>query len=385
MITRAAADALRAIRADGPAVLSVYLNIPLDLAAHRALPARGRELIRAAATGPLGAAGAEVRPADPDAIARVIGIRSQDWLGHTAAFFACADLGLLEVVPLPGYLPEIAVVATKPHVRPLLAAMQRHPDYRAALVDTRHAWVLSISDDRIETVADRTGDNERSTGFSGWWGLEGHRMQQRVMMLSRQHFRDTIAILERAASGGHRPLVLGGQEAEINQFMGILPRAVARDVAGTFHVDLRTATPGRVRELAAPVLAHWAERHEARLVADLLGQPPQVAVVTDLAGCLAAAREQAIAELVIPDGHLIPGYRCDACGALGATASACDCPGPAGPPRGVPDLLEELADRTLDDGGEVTTVREPPFAAAARLRFPVRAAAYRAAATGSPT
>jgi hypothetical protein len=36
-------------------------------------------------------------------------------------------------------------------------------------------------------------------------------------------------------------------------------------------------------------------------------------------------------------------------------------------------LFEELAQRTLDDHGQVTVVRDAPFSVAAKLRFPVTA------------
>lgn len=374
MITRTQADKLRTTRADEPAVISVYLTVPLDLAQHRGLPTRARELVKAAAIDTPEQCGAQVRGTDLDAVAQAVSVHSHEWLGHTAAIFACADVGLFEVVPLPGTLPELAVIAARPYIRPLLASIQRHPAYRAALVDTRYAWILNISDDHIETVAERKDPGVPSTGFSGWWGLEGYRVQQRIMTLSKQHFKDTIAILERTIDSERRPLVLGGHEAEINQFLGTLPKAVRQDVAGSVNVDLQTVTPGRMRELATPVIDHWVQESEEQLVTDVLNQPPNTAVTTRLNGCLAASRARAVAHLVLPDGQLVPGYACDTCGALSATSADCDCPDPQRTCRAVPDLLDELANRTLDSGGKVTSVRKAPFTVAARLRFPVAAA-----------
>jgi hypothetical protein len=37
----------------------------------------------------------------------------------------------------------------------------------------------------------------------------------------------------------------------------------------------------------------------------------------------------------------------------------------------VPDLLEEMVQRTLDDNGRVSVIRDAPFSVAAKLRFPV--------------
>jgi hypothetical protein len=39
--------------------------------------------------------------------------------------------------------------------------------------------------------------------------------------------------------------------------------------------------------------------------------------------------------------------------------------------RAVPDLLEEMVQRALDDDGQVTVIRDAPFIIAAKLRFPV--------------
>lgn len=371
MITRADIDKLRIIRARGSAVLSLYLSVPLDLAEHRGLPARARELIKAAAVAPR-----DVPPvpgSDVSAVMRLVSEHSHDWLGRTVAIFASAGIGLLEAMPLPGPEAEQAMVDDRPQMRPMLAALQRHPGYRVALVDVQHAWVLAIGADGIETVAERTGPEIRRTGFAGWYGLEAYRIQQRVLELSRQHFKDTIAMLERTAEDGRGPLVIGGYDSEVRQFRAMLPRAVAGEVAGTVNVDLQTVTPGRVRELANPVIAEWAEQAQEGVVRDVLSQPPGVAVVTGLGDCAAASRARAIAELVLPDGGPLPGYACDDCGALTTADVGCDCQDRRTACRAVPDLLEELTGRVLDGGGDVTAVRAAPFPVAARLRFPVPA------------
>jgi hypothetical protein len=248
-------------------------------------------------------------------------------------------------------------------------ALQRNPPYLAAVIDTKHAFVLAICDHQIETVAERTGKVVPSQGFSGWYGLQAHRVQQRVIQLARQHFRDTISILDKATERARRPLVIGGHESEVNQFLALLPRQVKHDVAGSFRVDLQTLTPARVRELATPVIKRWTELSEARLVDNVLRQPQGTAVATDLDGCVAAIRMRAVARLIIGDDQVIGGFVCDDCGAMSTKASGCDCEEPGC--HAVPDLLDELANRALDDDATVTQVRTPPFTAAVQLRFPV--------------
>ena len=379
MITLDEAARLRAARSQQAGVVSVYLPVPLDLAEHRGLPTKARELAKSAAgdgeaTGHRGPPASE---ADLEWIYRTVAENSSDWLGHTIALFSCGAIGLAEAVPLPGRLPERAVVAAGPYLRPLLAAIQRHPDYRVAIIDARHAWILAISDDQIETVAQRTGAGVPSTGFAGWYGLESHRIQQRIIQLSRQHFRDTMAILQGPDGGTPRPLLIGGQDSEVRQFLAIATRPVTDAVIGTFSVDLQAATPARVRELADPAVAEWARAAEADLVREVLSQPPDTTVTTELAGCLAAIRPGAVGELILADEKVVPGFACAACGAMSPEAADCDCPGPGSTQAPVPDLLELMAGRALDAGGQVTAVREAPFTAAARLRFPVSSGAAR--------
>ncbi len=83
---------------------------------------------------------------------RILEDSARDWLGHCVAIFICGPAGLAEAIPLPGGLGEQAVFGPRPHVRPLLVAVQRHPAYRVVVVNRRHAWLFAVAGDRIDTV-----------------------------------------------------------------------------------------------------------------------------------------------------------------------------------------------------------------------------------------
>jgi peptide chain release factor subunit 1 len=356
---------LRVQRASEAAIISLYLNVPLDIAEHRGLTTKARELIKAAAIRPPG----QPTPSDADiaSIAEAVDVNSRDWLGHTAAIFACARLGLFKAIPLPGITADRAVLDARPYIRPLLAALQRNPAYQIAVIDTERAWLLAVVDDETDTLAQWIGPAVPKIGFAGWHGFEAYRMQQRIMELSMRHYRDTISILARATDEADQPLVLGGHEMQIHQFMSLLPHSVRERVAGSFNVDTQTATPARVRDLAAPVIASWTESAEAKLVDEVLGEPPEVAVTTGLRDCVTAVRARAVSQLVLADDQVVPGCACSECGAIGIGPAGCDCADQACRP--VPDVLDVLTEQALDGGGQVTAVREAPFTVAARLRF----------------
>jgi peptide chain release factor subunit 1 len=371
MICHEEVNKLLSVQADGPSVLSLYLWVPLDPAALRGLPARAGELFALAARGGPGLPGlVQVRAGERRAVRGLLAAHARDWLGHTVALFACGQLGLAEAVPLPCRLQERAVLATRPHVRPLLLAIQRCPAYRAAVVDRRHAWLFLVIGEHIESTALPPAPGLRSHGYSGWYGLQAHRVNERIIELTRHHYLDTAALLERAVrASGPEPLIVGGHENSIPQFLAALPARLRDDFAGSFVADPHTLTPAKVRDLASRVIQEWLDQRDQHLLTEILGQPPDGLTAAGLSACLAAASEHAIKLLLVPAGGLIPGYACQRCGALSSTGDR--CPHAAAELLAVPDLLEELAVTTLSDGGQVETLHDPPAGICARLRYPL--------------
>jgi len=368
MISEAEVQKLRAIHARGLSVLSLYVWVPVDLPALRELPARADELLAAADVG--GQRAVRERHEERRTIRELLQVHAREWMGHTAAIFACAEVGLAEAFPLPCRVPDRAVLAARPHVRPLLVALQRCPEYQVAVVDRRHAWIFQITGSRVDTLAQSEAPGVRSRGFGGWYGLESYRISERITQLARHHYHDTVAILSQFMRGSGRPLVVGGHKDTIPAFLGVLPSDARERFIGSFVVDPHTMTPARVRELSAPVVANWVSQREQRLVSQIVQEPPGRLAVAGMSPCLTAVNQHAVAVLVVPVGGLIPGFVCQACGTLASTLGGCPHQPPAVHP--VPDLLEEMTAATLEDGGEVTAVQDPPGDVAAWLRFPLR-------------
>lgn len=367
MISYADVDKLRGMRAPGPVLLSLYLPVPLDPAELRGLAARAANLMTGASAARAdGASTAGVSRADQDAVLDTLAAHGRDWLGHTVAFFGCAEIALFEALPLPCALPERAVLAARPHIRPLLEARHGCPDYMVAIADRRHAWVLLVSGTGVQTIAAQSTEGPRSRRFGGWYGLETHRVQQRVIQLGRHHYREVAAILARSvATGRPGPLVIGGHHDGIASLLQELPATVRDSFAGSFTADPHTLTPARVRELAGPVIDTWVAARERELAEATLGGLAAVG----LHASLAAVNEGAVAHLLVAHQDMIAGHVCGRCGGLSTGSDECPDWGTAA--CAVPDLLEEMVRRTLDDNGQVTTIRDAPFGVAAKLRFPV--------------
>jgi hypothetical protein len=161
------------------------------------------------------------------------------------------------------------------------------------------------------------------------------------------------------------PLVIGGHHDSIAGLLQALPPVAREAFAGSFTADPHSLTPARVRELAGPVIGGWVARRERELAGQILGGLAAVG----LRASLAAVNQGAVGHLLVAHEGMIAGYVCGRCGALSTGSDECPDWGTAA--RTVPDVLEEMVQRTLDNDGQVTVVRDASFSVAARLRFPV--------------
>jgi hypothetical protein len=105
-------------------------------------------------------------------------------------------------------------------------------------------------------------------------------------------------------------------------------------------------------EPASPDVTWWSEVPARRTAATILALPSVGRAAVGLPACLAAVSAGPVQTLVVPGDGLVPGYECGRCGTLSLDADAC-CPdwGVAALP--VPDVIEEMVSRVLEDGGDV--------------------------------
>jgi hypothetical protein len=110
----------------------------------------------------------------------------------------------------------------------------------------------------------------------------------------------------------------------------------------------RCPVPGQ----ASPDVTWWSDVPARRTTATILAMPPGGRPAVGLSSCLAAVSAGPVQTLIVPADGLVPGYECGRCGTLSLDADTC-CPdwGTAALP--VPDVIEEMVSRVLEDGGDV--------------------------------
>ncbi len=289
------------------------------------------------------------------------------------AIFSCSRAGFFEAVELPRAGRDRAAVGARTFVRPLLAELEEHHRCCALVLDreTAHAWELYLG---VLGDAGELTSRERYTPTATARGNE-RVIQHRAEDQERRHFKHVASTLERLFSDRrYDVMAVGGHEQELAHFLELIPQDLRPRVAGTFQVDPETATPATIRDHAQAILDRYAR--------DLLRDAVSKTIAAAAAGghgavgldlCLWAGSVAAIQELYVKDGAVAAGVVCDESRWLGTRGERCPICGR--PTRHVDDVIDELAEVVVEDGGSVHHLGEEIDLAgrptAAALRFPL--------------
>ncbi|GIW97949.1 MAG: peptide chain release factor 1 [Pirellulaceae bacterium] len=291
------------------------------------------------------------------------------------AIFACSALDVLEVLPLPRRVRDRIVVDSDAYVRPMLAILDEYRRYCAVVLDRRQAAIYEFYMGELLDTEIRISEGVRKKNFAGYYGLKEHNVRNHAEEVAHRHYRAVAAALfDRFKAHHYDLLLIGGHEETNEEFQQFLHPYVRERVAGTFTIDPSTMTMGELKEACARLEREFEEAEERQLVQQLLdGAVHERRAVLGIQRTLDAANAAAIGTLLIQDGVTRPGAICDNCGHLALEATA--CPNCQTPMREVPDVLDELAEDTINEGGSVEHIRSETqlkeHGVGAMIRFPV--------------
>lgn len=309
--------------------------------------------------------------ADIDRIKQSLG---QDrWRPGAIAIFACSGRDLYEEIPLPRRVRDQVTVDATPYVRPMLAVLDEYHRACVAVVDKASARLWEIYQDELREVGKIRDRTLRKPNFAAW------RVEQRVRNkadeLSKRHYRKVVQALDRLfRAEDFDLLIVGGHEYEVPAFIDFLPKDMRSLVAGTFSVDPAEPVLAEVRANAGQILDSYQRAEERQFVTDTLEKVASGGLaVAGLDSCLWAGSIAAIKTLLVLDGAVVPGVVCDKSGWLARSGDVCPLCGD--PTRPVPDVIDELAQEVIAEGGAIKHVtgddRLAESVAAASVRFPL--------------
>jgi hypothetical protein len=369
-------DLIRFPPSDTP-VLSLYVGIPVDPGTAGPLHTRIHGLLDQ--LQPL----ADDTSLDRDArlsvrqdLERLHAAATEErWGPPGAAVFVCSSRGLYARVELPRAVRDRAVADATPYVRPLLAVLDEFHHACVVVVDREHGQVWDLYQGQMQEVGKVTDPALRKPNYGGWHGLKENPVRHRAEELAKHHYRNVAQqVSDLFRSRNPELLIVGGHHDEVPDFLSFLPRDVQTKLAGTFEVDPHTTTPAVVRDQAQRIVENFEREGERRRVAEVLEKvAAHGRAVAGLEPTLWAASTAAVQDLLVQEDVTVAGVVCDQSGWLGLVGETCPVCGAR--TRHTDDLLDELAEAVVDEGGSVehvqadTPLKEHTVAAA--IRFPL--------------
>jgi peptide chain release factor subunit 1 len=366
MITTETINRIVGFRGNGLPVVSLYARIPTDLSSRGAM-------VRSQVDSQLH----EIRPMSEDRalghdalmsirgdIDRITGVAAeQRWSPGAVALFSCSGRGFFEEVQLPRGVRDRVMVDETPWVRAMLAVLDEYHRCCVAVIhrDSARTWELYQ-------------DEMRETGRLRLSADPG-RNDNKAEELTKRHFRQVVTMLDGLyRTDGYELLAIGGHQPELPRFLEFLTSDLRGRVAGTFPVDEATFTLGEIKHQASVIVDRYERSEEERMVADAV----QTAAAGGLAAvglqpCLWAGSVAAVDALMVQDGAAAPGVICDHDRWLALAGQT--CPLCARPVRHAPDIVDELIEVIIDEGGSIehvcadTVLKESLVVAS--LRFPL--------------
>jgi peptide chain release factor subunit 1 len=278
-------------------------------------------------------------------------VESGAFKAGTLAIFSCSGAGVFEVIGLPRTVRERITVDEIAATRPMLALLDEYHRCCAVVVDreTAHAWELYLGE-----VLDmgRLPAAPRGIGHAVNERRDDHKAEE----LEKRHFRDVAATLEDLfRRRAYDVLVAGGHEDELPRFLQVLSRPLQDLVVGTFAVDHHSIKSAAAPEQAEAILGRYELDEHRRSLAHVLetaaaGGP----AVVGLEFCLWAASVRAVQALYTEEGASSPGVVCDELHWFGLRGDTCPVCGRE--TRRAPDVIEELVEAVIDDGGSIHRV-----------------------------
>jgi peptide chain release factor subunit 1 len=377
-VAAATVQRLAEFDAGGLQVVSVYARVEVD-PGDRALATHADSLLHdvrrqvARRDGRLSHAARASLKDDEERIRDAL--TQQPWPAGTAAVVACSGAGLYEEVALSRTIRDRAVVDETPWIRPMIAVLDEEHSACVVIVDRGSARVWTLVDGELRWSGGQRDETPRKPDYGGWAGLDEYRVQRHTTELARRHYKRVarhVGIV--CLANGCELLILGGHRQELPGFVEALPNDLKGRVAGTVTIDAGTSTTEDVRRAAEEVVERHEREQERRSVqrafeVHAAGGPAAVG----LEECLWAGTVRAVGVLMLHQNLEVPGVVCDRGDGWMALVGE-TCPLCGNPTRLVPDVVDDLVEAVVEEGGAIDHVvqEDTPLRrhrAAAALRF----------------
>jgi peptide chain release factor subunit 1 len=373
-ITKAGLQRLARLRADGPLVLSAYLNLdPERFATAGARETEVRSLIdsghRWIESAGLEHDHREQLRADLQRLESSLSGGDAPSGAHGLALFCCSSLDLFEILSLPEPVETSISFDMTPFIA-RLAEIGPPGHWCVTLVNRRTARIMRGSQSQLVEVAAIGGRVHGQHSQGGWSQARYSRSVEHDVEAHLRHAAEVLLSQQR-----RRPfsglLVAAPQELR-STFEEMLHPYVRERLVGYLELDVEAASEDEARTRAAEVIAQHEKARLAEKLQRLRSELEREGrAVGGAEGVLAALQERRVEALLFTQGQSVPGAFCPSCGLLSTEDG--DCPQDGTNLERRDDVLEEAIEAAIAQDAEVLPLDGPDLGPlggiAALLRF----------------
>ncbi len=241
-------------------------------------------------------------------------------------------------------------IGSRPHVRQLARLRARHPHLLVALVDAKNARLVEVEMGRVvREINLEDPDVPNKTDQGGW---SQANIQRHIQDHINHHHKDVADQLTRLYDGNPSiGLIVSGQERNVANFAGYLPKRLQDALLGNLKLDIRASADEIVEEAETMIRSRREERLH-KLVSDL-----EEATRKNGRGALGkqqvieAVNQRKLEQLFIGQDSGGRGWKCVNCAVIGETIPL-GCPA-CGEPVLTVDLVEQFISAAENESAEV--------------------------------
>jgi peptide subunit release factor 1 (eRF1) len=274
---------------------------------------------------------------------------------HGVALFACQGLALREVLAVQVPVEDRMIVATRPFVLPLAAALESVPAAVVVFVDTEHARLIPLdaTGPGTEVALEAEVPGRHSRG--GWAQMAQTRYQRHILDHRDRHFQAVAESLgELVDRQGVERIVLAGDPRNVAAFRAVLPGRIAGKIAGAVEGG-RSEPAAALVARATKLLNHGGQQRQTESVDAVLTEAAKSRqAVAGVEETLDAINRGAVHRLYLAKGFTGTGHACEECGAL-ARGDGAKCRLCGGQTTRV-ELEHAMPERVLAAGGRVEII-----------------------------
>jgi len=265
------------------------------------------------------------------------------------AIFAAPHEEFFASLQLPVAVRPQLSIGSRPHLRQLTELRQIYPTAALAMIDAKSARLFVLGFGRILDEIDLENPEVPKKHDQGGWS-QSNLQRHTEEVIDRHHQKVADILTKLFDQGGFTGgVILSGQERNVANFRGFLPKRIDEAIIGTLHLDIRSST-AEVTDACNDLIRQHAHSRTTERVSTLESGKGALGFNR----VVEALNERKVSHLFMSSRSRGRGWKCTACGVMGLEVPL-GCPA-CGEAVRTCDLIEAMIAAAEIEQAEIDTV-----------------------------